>query len=52
MEQQDILNASLLASFIITVEGLQKELDEGNIDVYAFYEEMLALKEYIKNNFK
>ena len=52
MEQQDILNASLLATFIITVERLQKELNEGNIDVYAFYEEMLALKEYIKNNFK
>ena len=38
--------------FLSTMEMLEKELDEGNITVYDFYEEMIALKEYITNNKK
>ena len=36
--------------FVDEIEALQKELDEGNIDVYKFYEEIIAIKEYIKHN--
>lgn len=36
--------------FISTIESLEKELDEGNITVYDFYEEMIALKDYITKN--
>lgn len=38
--------------FIATVEGLEREFNEGNIDVYEFYEEVVAIKKYIINNSK
>ena len=41
-----------ITEFINTVEGLQKELNEGNIDVYEFYNEMVMLKDYINSNLK
>ena len=42
----------LIAEFINTVEGLQKELEKGNIDVYEFYDEIVMLKDYINSNLK
>jgi len=41
----------LFKKFLIEeIEALQVELNEGNIDDYQFYEEIISLKEYIKNN--
>ena len=41
----------LFKKFLIEeIEALQLELNEGNIDVHKFYEEIISLKEYIKNN--
>lgn len=34
--------------FIETVESLQFELNEGDIDVHKFYEEIVLLKDYMK----
>ena len=34
--------------FIEMVESLQFELNEGNIDVHNFYEEIVLLKDYMK----
>jgi len=42
----------LLEMYISDVELLRKNLDEGNIDVYQFYENIVGLNEFIKNQLK
>jgi len=42
----------LLEMYINDVELLRKNLDEGHIDVYQFYEEVIHLNEFFKNQLK
>lgn len=42
----------LLEMYISDVELLRKNLDEGNIDVYQFYENIVGLNEFIKGQLK
>jgi hypothetical protein len=39
----------LLKTFISDIEITRKKLDEGDIDVYQFYEEVMGLNEFYKN---
>jgi hypothetical protein len=36
--------------FIDTINMLEKELNEGNITVYDFYEEIISLRDFITKN--
>jgi hypothetical protein len=42
----------LLEMYISDVELLKNNLDEGYIDVYQFYEEILSLNEFFKAQLK
>jgi len=42
----------LLLLMLGDIEILQKNLDEGNIDVYQFYENIVGLSLYISNQIK
>lgn len=42
----------LLETYIRDVELLIENLNEGNIDVYQFYEEILSLNEFFKAQLK
>lgn len=52
MKEEIINPKTLITTFLVTIDSLQKELNEGNIDVHTFYEEIVLLSEFIKNNLK
>ena len=47
---KEIESEKIVTTFIVTIDALQNALNEGNIDVYKFYEEIVMLNDYIKNN--
>jgi hypothetical protein len=42
----------LLELFTSEIDKLRATLDNGDIDVYSFYEEVIEWNEYIKNQMK
>ena len=42
----------LLEMYVNDVELIRKNLEEGYIDVYQFYEEIISLNEFFKNQLK
>ena len=42
----------LLEMYVNDVELIRKNLEEGYIDVYRFYEEIISLNEFFKNQLK
>lgn len=46
---KEIESEKIVTTFIVTIDALQNALNEGNIDVYKFYEEIVMLNDYIKN---
>ena len=42
----------LLEMYIRDIELIKQNLDEGEIDVFQFYEEVIHLNEFLKNQLK
>ena len=45
-------NDRLLKTVVMTIEELEKNVQESEIDVWTFYTDILDLKEFIKRNLK
>ena len=42
----------LLEMFIRDIDSLKLKLDEGDVDVFGFYEEVIYLKDFIEEQLK
>jgi hypothetical protein len=45
-------NRELLEMFIRDIDSLKLKLDEGDVDVFDFYEEVIYLKDFIEEQLK